>query len=90
MVTHPVAPEAGLRQTIQNDTLPVAIDEFEHCKHRRAIMELLRSSTRGGKVRKGTPGHRPVEFGLLHICCVASIERGHQRAADTASEDQDL
>lgn len=74
--------EAAIRQTIRNNTLPTLIDEFEHSRHRPQILKLLRSSTRGGIVRKGTPGHRAIEFGLRHICVIASIERGYQRAAD--------
>lgn len=74
--------EAALRQTIGHSVLPVLLDEFERWPKRQSIIKLLRSATRGGKVAKGTPGGKAITFSLRHICWVASIETGMDRAAD--------
>lgn len=74
--------EAGFRQSLNCDVLPVLLDEFERWPQRDKIIELLRVSTRGGRVARGTVDHRPVYFGMRHIVWVASIEVGLRRAAD--------
>lgn len=61
------ATEAGIRQRMDFDTLPVAIDEFEASEHgdnRRvaAIVDLMRASYSGGRVLRGGADHHGVEF----------------------------
>ncbi|BBF92468.1 hypothetical protein BLTE_11530 [Blastochloris tepida] len=61
------ATEAGIRQRMDFDTLPVAIDEFEASEHgdnRRvgAIIDLMRASYSGGRVLRGGADHQGVEF----------------------------
>jgi len=74
--------EAGLRQRVRRDASYILLDEFEKNRHRERILELLRSSSRGGTITKGTPGQKPIIYGLQHIAWVASIEVGLRRAAD--------
>ena len=74
--------EAGLRQTIQHNSVPVLLDEFEKNPHRERILELLRSSGRGGVVAKGTPGHAAVLFEINHLVWAASVDVGLPREAD--------
>lgn len=74
--------EAGLRQTISGNSLPVMLDEFEDNPQRELIINMLRSATRGGNIVRGTPGGREINFTLHHIAWVASIEVGLSRAAD--------
>jgi len=74
--------EAAIRQEIQRSCLPVLHDECEGWRGRRSVIKLLRSSTRGGQVIKGTPGHTPIRFGLHHIFWLASVDTGLRRDVD--------
>ena len=74
--------EAAIRQEIQRSCLPVLYDECEGWHGRRSVIKLLRSSTRGGQVIKGTPGHTPIRFGLHHIFWLASVDTGLRRDVD--------
>ena len=76
------ATEAGLRQKIGNTAVAVAIDEFEADQHRPKVLELLRTSTRGGKTPRGTAGGKAQDFGLKHIAWVSAIEVGLTQEAD--------
>lgn len=74
--------EAAIRQEIQRSCQPVLFDECEGWFGRNRIIKLLRSSTRGGQVIKGTPNHRPIRFGLHHIFWLASVDTGLRRDVD--------
>ena len=74
--------EAALRQAIGHTCLPVYLDEFECWPGRTDVIKLLRGSTRGAELIKGTPAGTPMHFGLNHMVWVASIETGQLRAAD--------
>jgi energy-coupling factor transporter ATP-binding protein EcfA2 len=74
--------EAGLRQAIANHGKVVLCDEFESDVHRKKILELFRTSSRGSKTLRGTAGQGGVAFGLRHICWVAAVEVGMDREPD--------
>jgi hypothetical protein len=74
--------EAGLRQAIGNHGKVVLCDEFENDAHRKKILELLRTSSRGAKTLRGTAGQGGMAFGLRHICWVAAVEVGMDREPD--------
>lgn len=74
--------EAGLRQEVDNQACPVLIDEFESDKHRKAILELLRTSSRGAQKLMGTPGQKAIKYALHHICWVTAVEIGLERQPD--------
>jgi hypothetical protein len=74
--------EAGLRQEIKNTSRVVILDEFEADAHRQKILELMRTSSRGGKITRGTANQKGTSFGLKHIVWVGAIESGLNRAAD--------
>lgn len=73
---------AGIRQCVQRSAAVIMIDEFEASKARDEILEMLRASSRGDKVLKGTAGHKGKEFTLRHIAWVAAIESGLKREPD--------
>lgn len=74
--------EAALRQEIGHDSRVILLDEFEKNRHRQSILELVRMSSRGGTVSRGTKGHRAITFSMRVSVWVASIEVGLTQAAD--------
>lgn len=59
------ATEAGVRQHMGLDALPVALDEFEGSEDNRrvnAILELQRIASSGGRMLRGGQDHKGVEF----------------------------
>ena len=74
--------EAGLRQKIRNTGMILAIDEFEGDDNRQKVLELLRTSTRGGTMPRGTSSGKSQEYGLKHIAWVGGIEVGLHEGAD--------
>jgi hypothetical protein len=67
---------AGIYQTLGQDCLPVAIDEFESKPDPRkaaAIVELARVSYSGGKLRRGGDRHDSVEFQLRSAFLFSAI-----------------
>ena len=76
--------EAGLRQKIQNESKCVLLDEFEKVKHeqRELIMSVLRISSRGGTVTRGTQSGNSIDFQINHMVWLASIEVPIKEAAD--------
>ncbi len=59
------ATEAGVRQHMGLDALPVAIDEFEGSEDNRrvnGIIELARVAYSGGRILRGGQDHKGVEF----------------------------
>lgn len=73
---------AGLRQAIGNTSRIVLIDEFEKDRHRAEILEMLRASSRGDKIPRGTPGQKAVTSALKNIAWVTAIEVGLNAEAD--------
>lgn len=59
------ASEAAIRQLLNNDTLPVMIDEAEAAdnpERQRAMMNLAKKSSSGGKILRGGADHKGQEF----------------------------
>lgn len=73
---------AGLRQAIQKSASIVMCDEFESSKHRADIFEMLRASSRGDKVLRGTMTHKGQQFVLRHIVWTAATESGLKSEPD--------
>lgn len=75
--------EPGLRQSIGNTAKVVFIDEFDKCgKHRAAILEMMRLSSRGEKTFRGTPGQKAIVTSVKNMVWVAGIEAGLIEEAD--------
>lgn len=74
---------AGIRQFVDQTGKAILCDEFEHSKARVEILEMMRASTRGDMIARGTAGEqRGKSFALRHICFTAAIEGGLQRQPD--------
>lgn len=96
--------EAGLRQTLSSDSLPVVFDEIDSDTKKdndriEQIMTLMRiaSSESGAKVYKGTTAHQSRSFNIRSCFCFLSIVYQAARAADlsritvlTVQEDKSL
>lgn len=74
--------EPGIRQVIGQTGKVLIIDEIEEGPHRRHVLELLRNSSRGAQVVRGTSNQKGVKFGLRHIVWLGSIELGLRHEAD--------
>ena len=75
--------EAGIRQGVGKTACVVLCDEFEQSKDRELILKLLRTSTRGEMIARGTAGGKNAQkFMLRHISWVAAIEAGLDESAD--------
>jgi hypothetical protein len=68
--------EAGLRQRIRDDAMPVLLDEFDVYHQRQQVLELFRTASRGGVVLRGTADQTGQQFNLCHIPWIAAIETG--------------
>ena len=74
--------EAGIRQDIGNNSILIILDEFENTRQRESIIELMRSSCRGGVITKGSANQTNIIFKIKHMFIVFSIEIGLIRAAE--------
>ena len=80
--------EAGIRQTVGNDAIPVVFDESEAGKdaeeHRSAVIQLMRQSSSDGtgRIMKGSANHTAVSFTLRSAFMLSSIGVGLKEAAD--------
>lgn len=77
--------EAGLRQILGQDALPVIFDEFETShQHAQALFDLLRSASNpnAGLVIKGTSGGTPIRYYVRTMAVVAGITMGIKNEAD--------
>lgn len=78
---HPT--ESGFRQDVGDDGKILIVDEFEgDSTDRKKILTLLRSSTRGGRILRGTTNQKGTSFGLRHIVYTGSIELSLPKEAD--------
>ena len=68
--------EAGLRQRIGCNAAPVVIDEFDQYTQRQKVLELFRTSSRGGEILRGTADQTGISYGVRHIAWFAAIESG--------------
>jgi putative DNA primase/helicase len=82
--------EAGIRQSVAADAVPVILDEFEltgkrnHDANIEAIIDLMRQSwsTTGSKILKGSPAGVVTEFSLAFAALVSSIRISLDSEAD--------
>lgn len=74
--------EASVRQTIGHNAMPVLLDEQEQSPSRNKLIKTMRSSTRGGKITRGTTSGKPMVFHVNHISWWFSVEYNLSRAAD--------
>lgn len=81
--------EAGIRQSLGSDALPVLFDEAEPEDLRsqmniQRVLELARqaSSENGASIMKGTSGGEAMQFNIRSMFCLASIGVGTRHRAD--------
>lgn len=85
--------EAGIRQVVQNDAMPVVFDESEAddkenkaaaAARRKAVLDLMRqaSSEGRGRILKGTANHSARAFTMRSAFLMSSIGVGLKEAAD--------
>lgn len=84
-----VTTEAGIRQLLRNDALPVQFDEAELDDQRgqsniQRVLELARqaSSADGGVIAKGSAAGQAQTFQIRSAFCLSSISVGVHRRAD--------
>ena len=72
--------EAGIRQSLKRDALPVILDEAEgedekQWQRLQAILQLCRSSSSqsGAQTVKGSAGSAPIQFEIRSMFCFSSI-----------------
>lgn len=81
--------EAGIRQELGHDAMPVLVDEGEQNDDRerarmQSVIALIRqaSSESSAKTYKGTPGGSAQSFTVRSMFCLASIQVGMDKQAD--------
>jgi putative DNA primase/helicase len=81
--------EAGIRQSLKSDALPVVFDEGESNNQREAermqnVLALIRqsSSDSAAKTLKGTAGGKSMSFHIRSMFCLASIQAAINHQAD--------
>lgn len=81
--------EAGIRQELRSDALPVLFDESEQNNERETsrvqnIIALIRqaSSQSGAKTLKGTASGEAMQFHIRSMFCLSSIQVGIKHQAD--------
>ncbi len=81
--------EAGIRQTLKADALPVLFDESEQNNEReqqrvQGILALIRQSSTESQARtlKGTAGGDSMSFHIRSMFCLSSIQVGINHQAD--------
>lgn len=81
--------EAGIRQTLRSDALPVLFDESEQNNDREAsrvqnVLSLIRqaSSESAAVTLKGTAGGEAMHFHIRSMFCLSSIQVGMKHQAD--------
>lgn len=67
---------AGIRQAVGLTSRVLICDEIEGGHHRRDIYEMLRGSSRGSQVLRGTASQKSRGFLLRHVVWVAATESG--------------
>lgn len=81
--------EAGIRQTLRTDALPVLFDESEQNNDRevsriQGVLAMARQSSTesGAKTLKGTQGGSAMDFMIRSMFCLSSIQVGMKHQAD--------
>lgn len=73
------ASEAAIRQVLKDDTLPVMIDEAEaddNPERQRAILNLMKKASSGGKLHRGSSDHKAQEFTAQSCFLLSSVLHG--------------
>lgn len=81
----------AIKQTFGNNSTPGFFDEFEHYeseKRQKDILNLLKTSCRGGKASFGTTGKSARECYLNHLFWIASISFPRCIETDSALRDR--
>ena len=68
--------EAAIRQTLQNQSTPIMLDEMDENPYRPKILQLLRTTSQGGQVLRGGADHTTRSFHVHHIAWLAGIDGG--------------
>ncbi|NLS27952.1 hypothetical protein S2M10_29540 [Sphingomonas sp. S2M10] len=79
------ASEAAIRQKLGDDTLPVLIDEAEaddNPERQRAILNLLKKSSSGAKMHRGSADHKAQEFTAQSCFMLSSVLHGLQKGEE--------
>lgn len=79
------ATEAGIRQILRNDTLPVSIDEAEpHDNPERvqAVMNLMKKASSGDRILRGGADHKGTEFTAQSCFLLSSVMHATLRGED--------
>jgi hypothetical protein len=76
------ASEAGVRAVLNKTSCVLLMDEFESDAHRDKIMQLYRTSSRGGKSLRSSSDQKAKLFGIAHLTWNAAIELGVLETAD--------
>lgn len=75
--------EAAVRIAIANKGLVPFLDEFEQSKQRDEILKkILRPSTRGDTISRGTTSQKKIDYRIRHIFWIAATESGLKEQAD--------
>lgn len=82
--------EAGIRQMLKSDALPVLIDESEQNEEKdvnriQSILGLMRQASTESQARtfKGTPGGNAMAWHIRSMFCLSSIQVGVKHQADS-------
>lgn len=73
---------AGILGVVQRSSLPLILDEAEQWYGRQAILELLRNSTSGGIITKGTASGTTRDSQMSHMVWMIAIEDGLREEPD--------
>lgn len=79
------ASEAAIRQKLNNDTLPVSIDEAEkhdNPERLQGLLNLMKKSSSGDKVLRGAADHQAKEFEARSCFLLSSVLRATLRGED--------
>jgi hypothetical protein len=74
--------EAAIRQHMKYHSKILVVDEFEYDEHRQAILELFRTSSRGGSTIRGTADQRGASYKLAHMPWFVATETGLKKQPD--------
>ena len=73
---------AGIRQRLQRSAAIAICDEYDSTAQRKEILEMIRASSRGDSILRGTSSQKGQGFALRHIFWLAGITVDFRRAPD--------
>lgn len=76
------ASEAGIRQLLRHSAKVLLLDEFDKNPSQAKILEMLRASSRGTEVLRGTADQKGTSFSLRHMLWLSGIQLGLREEAD--------